>query len=74
MRILNSPHMPNRIFPSCHLTKFAFGGLLKLFHSPLLFIFYLFLAVPAACGSSRVRDQTHATAVTGTAVVTMPDL
>ena len=31
------------------------------------FFFFFFLAVPAACRSSRPRDQTHAIAVT------MPD-
>ena len=32
-----------------------------------------FLAAPAVCGNSQARDQTHATAVTQAAAVTMPD-
>ena len=38
-----------------------------------LFYFFVSLAVPAACGSSRARDQTLATAVTRAAAVTIPD-
>ena len=30
-------------------------------------------AMPTACGSSLTRDQTHTTAATGAAAVTMPD-
>ena len=35
--------------------------------------FVCFVAACAACGSSQARDQTHTTAVTRAAVVTMPD-
>ena len=37
--------------------------------APLLFL----LAAAEACGYSQARDQTHATAVTQTTAVTMPD-
>ena len=38
-----------------------------------LFLSFVFLAAPAACGISQARDRTHATAVTQAAAVKMPD-
>ena len=36
--------------------------------------FFLFLAIPMACGSSQARDQAHTTAATQAATVTMLNL
>ena len=37
-----------------------------------LLFFFLFLAMPSACGSSQASDQSHATAATWTTAVIMP--
>ena len=51
-------------------TPALFSKILSLFY---FILFYSFLAMPVACGSSWARDQTHATAVTQAAAVTTLD-
>ena len=58
--------------PAIFLFKFIAIYLLMLLWMEL-FPFLFFLATPMACGSSQVRDQTHATAATQVAAVAMLD-